>query len=190
MKKINNLILALFLFMGLIFCSSLFKIKADGQPPLDFNKILDGDFDDELYSIIKVDDGYVAVGSSDSTNLGYANLSDSDDMIYSDAIIVKFNQHGEKVWLKNFGGNDEDKFLAVTAVNDGYIAVGYSWSSNNYLTNKGECDAIIVKYDEHGNYIWGSNYGGSDIDVFTSLTNTLDGVLLLRGIHLLQIMII
>jgi uncharacterized protein YuzE len=85
-----------------------------------------------------------------------------------DAIIVKYDNNGNVVWRKNFGGNAEDRYNSVTAVSDGIVAVGYSNSSSfgngdwaGVAGKGGSSNAIIVKYDHNGNVVWKKNFGGS-----------------------------
>jgi hypothetical protein len=128
---------------------------------------------DRFYSVTETTDGgYVAVGRSTS--------SDGDLPGYKgnyDAIIAKFDAEGNNLWFKNYGGSEYDRFMSVTETTDGgYVAVGYSQSSNGDLSsNNGGYDAIIAKFDANGNKVWFKNYGGSSDDYFWSVTETTDG---------------
>jgi len=92
------------------------------------------------------DGGYVAVGASDSTDGDMAGLLFKG---FCDALIVKYDKYGNREWGKYFGGSDNDLFESVVITEDGgYVAVGFSNSIDQDLMglNKGESDAIIVKY--------------------------------------------
>ena len=79
-------------------------------------------------------------------------------------------------WQKAFNGNGADDFNSLVNTSDGYVAVGYSSSSNiTGITNKGSYDAVIVKYDLNGNVIWQKNWGGSSDDFFRSVVKEEDG---------------
>lgn len=72
------------------------------------------------------------------------------------------------IWNYNYGGTGADYFMGVTLVSDGYIASGYSPSTDVDLLglNKGSTDSIIVKYDFSGNLVWKRNHGGTGADYF------------------------
>ena len=135
------------------------------------------------------DGGYIAVGSSDSKDGDFTGLNKG----FQDAIIVKFDAKGNKIWLKDIGGSGRfDNFTSVLQTKDGgYIAVGSSDSKDGDFTglNKGDMDAIMVKFDANGNKLWIKDIGGKtadmgnlnswftpyDNDQFTSVQQTNDG---------------
>ena len=122
------------------------------------------------------DGGFVTVGYSTSTDLGFTNKGAED------AIIVKYNENGVEEWSKSFGGSGNDYFRGVVETKDGgYVATGYSNSTNAGFTRKGEYDAIIVKYDKNGNQEWVTNSGGSGIDYVYSIAESQDGGFIVAG---------
>ncbi|MDM8534338.1 hypothetical protein QUF55_06490 [Clostridiaceae bacterium HSG29] len=143
-------------------------VKYDTSGNIMWNKNFGGSLDDYFESVIEVSDGYIVTGKSMSIN-GY--LTGINNKGYHDGIIVKYDTLGNIVWNKNFGGSYVDYFNSVIEVSDGYLAVGYSQSTNGDLTglNKGGIDGIIVKYDKSGNVIWNKNFGGSSNDFFESV---------------------
>ncbi|HHW69699.1 MAG TPA: prepilin-type N-terminal cleavage/methylation domain-containing protein [Tenericutes bacterium] len=82
-----------------------------------------------------------------------------------------------KYFVSTFGGSSSERFYDVTTTNDGYIAVGYSESSDGDLQglNKGAFDSIIVKYDLEGNIVWKKTFGGSLDDGYSNITTVTDG---------------
>ena len=149
-------------------------VKYDAEGNVEWNKNFGGSRTDEFRSVISTsDDGYVAVGYSDSNDGDLAGLNKGG----YDATIVRFDGDGEVGWSRNFGGANSDLFLSVAITLDGgYIAAGYSDSTNQDLAglNKGGTDAIIVKYDADGDVEWNKNFGGNDYDYFHSVAVTLD----------------
>ena len=142
-----------------------------------------GSGEDHFWSVTAVADGYVAVGQSDFSSFGNGDWTGVTGKGGNDAIIVKFDLEGDVVWKKHFGGSGEDLYYAVTAVSDGVIAVGRSAFSSfgngdwTGITGKGGEDAIIVKYDFDGNIVWKKNFGGSGYDEYTWITEVSDGVI-------------
>ena len=147
---------------------------------MNFAKNFGGSDYDELNSIIEVDGGYIAVGSSNPDSFGNGDWAGVEGKGGLDATIIKFDTEGNVIWAKNFGGSDYDEFTNVTADSDGYIAVGESFhdSFGNGdwvgVAAKGSFDATIVKFDTDGNVIWAKNFGGKGIDEYYAAT-TVDG---------------
>ena len=86
-------------------------------------------------------------------------------------------------WVSKIDGNGEEEFLDVEQTSDGgYIAVGYTTSTNiNGLTNKGGEDAIIVKYDANGNEQWKKSVGGSRNDRYSGVIEITNGTYVAVG---------
>ena len=155
-------------------------VKYDNTGDVVWKKNFGGSGRDEYRSVRTVADGIVAVGYSGSTSFGNGDWTGVVGKGDSDAIIVKYDNAGNIVWKKNFGGNDGDGFYEVMAISDGVIAVGYSIDFGagdwNGTIGKGSNDAIIVKYDNDGNVIWKKNFGGSGADYYNSVTAVSDGI--------------
>ena len=91
---------------------------------------------------------------------------------------AKVGDFGSKEFIKNFGGSGWDEFQSAAQTSDGgYIAVGRSNSTDGDLVglNKGDFDAIIVKFNSRGDVVWNKNFGGSSSDTFYSVSQTSDG---------------
>lgn len=125
--------------------------------------------------VVKTSDGgYVAVGYSNSYDNDMYGLNKG----YYDAIIVKYDNNGNIIWKKSFGGYNNDYYYSVIEDTDGgYIAVGESSSPDSDMNglNKGGTDAIYVKYDQNGKIVWKKTFGGTSDDMFYGLVKTTDG---------------
>jgi len=156
-------------------------VKYDSNGNVIWAKNFGGLGNDNFESVISVDGGYIAVGMSGANSFGNGNLTGVTGNGGNDAIMVKFDTNGSVVWAKNFGGKDNDQFTSVTAVGNGYVAVGYSGSASfgngslTGITGKGGEDAIMVKFDTNGSVVWVKNFGGKDDDRFTSVTADSSG---------------
>ena len=99
----------------------------------------------------------------------------------SDAYLVKYGRNNEVEWASSFGGTDGDYLLSIAETEDGgYIVGGYFYSSSmqvgDYtLTNKGNADTFLVKYDRNNEVEWASSFGGSAFDEIYSIAETEDG---------------
>ncbi|MCL2041216.1 MAG: fibrobacter succinogenes major paralogous domain-containing protein [Bacteroidales bacterium] len=157
-------------------------IKYDHSGNVAWNKHFGGSSSDIYYAVTTISDGVVAVGWSISGSFGNGDWTGVLGKGGNDAIIVKYDNDGEVVWKKNFGGSDSDLYWAVTAVADGIVAVGYSWA-NSFgsgdwagVSGKGATDAIIVKYDNNGNVVWKKNFGSGGNDYYQAVATVSDGI--------------
>lgn len=131
---------------------------------------------------IKTDgDDYVVVGFVDSEGFYYGDWEDYPENGETDAAIVKFDENGNILWKKNFGGENDDDFRAVTVDDDGYVAVGTSedvysgdWDGG-YYGNYGYTVGTIVKFDKNGNVLWKKTHGCDGYDNFMSVITTEGG---------------
>ena len=140
-----------------------------------------GSNSDGFTSVAAADDGFVAAGQSAQTSFGNGNLNSVTGKGGYDAIIVKYDPNGDVVWSKNFGGSGSDQFTSVTAVDDCFIAVGYSegtsfgngdWAG---FEGRGGNDAIAVLYGVDGNVVWKKNFGGSGQEIYFGVCMMADG---------------
>lgn len=148
-------------------------IKFNKDEKIEWQKSFGGSKDDLFNSITEtLDGGYVAVGSSYSSNIdGITSKGEND------AIVVKYDKNGNIIWKKNYGGSKDDSFEAVSSPSDGGVIVVGHFNSGNVdgIKNNGYIDAVIVKYDKDGNIVWQNNYGGSNEDLFEGVIETTDG---------------
>ncbi|MBU3155768.1 hypothetical protein [Clostridium estertheticum] len=122
------------------------------------------------------------MGCSESTDGDFAGVGNKGSL---DATLIKFNKNGTTEWIKDIGGKNIDRFYSVQQTLDGgYIAAGYSESSNGDFTgvgNKGSADAILVKFDKNGTTEWIKATSGGLNDYFRSVQQTSDGGYIAAG---------
>ena len=89
----------------------------------------------------------------------------------------------EKEWQKSFGGTGSEYVSsAIPSEDGGFFLVGSSKSSTlDTLINNGSRDAILIKYDNNGNIIWKTNWGGNDDDSFFHAIEFEDKSIILVG---------
>ena len=134
-------------------------VKYDNAGSVVWKKHFGGKGNDRYFSVTTVSDGIVAVGYSDPTSFNNGDWAGVTGKGGVDAIIVKYDNAGNIVWRKNFGGMGYDYFSSVTAVSDGFIAVGdtdlSSYDSGDWagVIGNGVDDAVIVKFDNASNIV-------------------------------------
>ncbi len=117
--------------------------------------------------IITPDDNYIALGYITPTNYTESIINYGQ----FDGLMVKYNDKGEIIFQKNWGGNYGDSFQASVLTKNGeIIVVGESRSDNiEGIENFGAFDAFIQKYDLNGNLIFQHQHGGESNDSFISV---------------------
>jgi len=153
------------------YCDFLvYKLDAAGNKQ--WRKNLGGSDCDHAYSVIQTaDGGYVVFGES----FNYTHADPGSDCDY---LAYRLDAAGNKLWRKNYGGNQRDHGLRVVQTADGGFAfIGYSSSYTN-----GAYDFLVYRVDAAGNKLWRKNYGGDDEDFGQFIQQTADGGYILCGI--------
>ena len=156
-------------------------VKYDKNGKLEWEKSYGGNGYDKFHSLLQTaDGGFIAIGEIQASDiLGITSKGGFD------AIIVKFDKNGNIEWQKNYGGSSRDVFeMGIQTTDGGYMVFGTTWSTDiEGISNYGDGDAVIVKYDKYGNIEWYKHNGTSDRDVFLKVLQTTDDkyVVLLRN---------
>jgi hypothetical protein len=105
--------------------------------------------------------GYFA---SSSILFGSTLLTNSGS---SDIFIAKYDALGNLLWAKSAGGSGTEYAESVATDSFGNVYVSGNFDSPtinfgaNTLTNQGNTDMFIVKYDDQGNVLWAKRGGGT-----------------------------
>ncbi len=105
--------------------------------------------------------------------------NDDDPVNHGDPVF-----EGELVWVKTFGGTNEDDAIAIEEANDGgYVILGFTTSVDGDVTGKTspDQDYWLLKLNQDGDKIWDKTYGGSQNDQATGLSKTNDGGYIISG---------
>lgn len=142
------------------------KYNAAGD--LAWNKTWGGTGSDVARDVVQTSDGrYIITGQTSSYGAGS-----------SDVFLVKFDENGNIVWSKTWGGVNGDYSRSITSTSDGGVAVtGYT---NNF--DAGISDLFLSKYDSDGNLSWVKVWGSADIEYGRDLYQTSDGGYLVSGL--------
>ena len=144
-------------------------VKYDKDMNIIWENTVDGKYDSAFYSVIKVDDGYLAVGS-------YISKSSQIDENTRDAIIVKYDLNGKLLWRKDYTVLSNTRFYKIIDDgNDNYVVIGQSIYENMQYGTHITGGGIIVRYDKEGNVLAHNNYGGNKSGSFSDIVKVSDG---------------
>ncbi len=154
-------------------------MKLNKQGSIKWQNSLGGSGMDNAAAAIQAgDDGYLAVGYSNSNNMNVTGNHGA-----SDGWIVKTDSGGVIEWQKSIGGNGLDFIYSAELTKDkGFIFAGATESNDGDVKgNHGKSDAWIIKTDSLGNMEWQKCIGGSNDDVAYSVQVTNDGGYIIAG---------
>ncbi|MBK6764841.1 MAG: hypothetical protein IPG71_00645 [bacterium] len=94
-----------------------------------------------------------------------------------DLWMVKFNDAGDTVWTRSFGGTGWDKGWAITpAFDGGYVACGYTASFG-----AGSYDMWMIKVSQDGDSLWSRTFGYGGREEARAIALAPDGGFFLGG---------
>jgi PKD repeat protein len=116
---------------------------------------------DNAYSIVQMSDGgYMIAGYTCASGAGS-----------SDFCLIKTDSLGNQIWLKTYGGVNDDQAHSMVQTSDGgYVLAGYTKSFG-----VGGSDVWLVKTDPSGNQQWNEIFGGANDDRAASAIQPSDG---------------
>lgn len=134
---------------------------------------------DNSYASMKTNDGnYIMVGDSRSSDQDVTSPRGN-----ADAWLVKFDDNGNKIWQKSFGGSQFDTTHSIVQrANGDFILAGHSRSGDGDLqTNNGVNDAWILVVDNNGALKFEKSVGGSGLDFASEAIETSDSKIIAVG---------
>lgn len=132
-----------------------------------------------------------AIGRTQSvSNIATVGVHQTTLAAGTDALIVKFNAAGARLWGAYYGGagNESGQAIEVDAQGNIYV-IGATESATGIATpgafqtlyNTGNSDAFLVKLRPDGTRIWGTYFGGPDYEFGNDLTIDLSGNVFITG---------
>jgi len=139
-----------------------------GPPPTWAKTYGGGDYD-EAHSIQQTSDGgYIVAGYTQSFGAGF-----------TDFWVLKLDASGDVVWLKTYGGEDDNEANSIQQTSDGgYIVAGRTWSFGGGYSYY---DFWVLKLNASGDVVWQKTYGGGDYEEAFSIQQTSDGGYIVAG---------
>lgn len=152
----------LFSKLAIISIGLAFLYSCSSSPLIEWEKTIDWEVIDEAVDIIQTKDGGYII-------LAKKNLATS---------LVKLNNTGDILWVKEFGDDYSESPSAISQTNDGgYIVVG---SKNGILGD--DQDFWLVKLTESGDIVWDTLYTtGANRETAIDIAITDDGEYIVLG---------
>jgi hypothetical protein len=113
-----------------------------------------------------------------------------------DIFIVKYDANGNVLWAKSEGGPTSDYGYSTTTDVQGNVYISGRFNSPSItfggytVTNSGNADMFIVKYDSIGNVLWANSLGASSDEVGNSIATDLNGNVYVTGYYVSPTIII
>ena len=134
---------------------------------------------------------YISGSANSATGVASGGFQNTLSGI-SDAMLVKFNSNGNRIWATYYGGpdletgscccvdnNDNVYLCGYTSSLTGIAAGGFQNSHGNPGGNSN--DAYLVKFSSTGNRLWATYYGGLYEENFSYCTTNASGSVYLSG---------
>lgn len=159
--------------------SDAFMVKMDQNGNIIWQKSWGGSDSDYFMSVKVSISGDVFAGGGFSSD----DLEEITHNGTGDSIIIKYNDNGEIIWQKSFGGNSSDSLFALDVNDNGDVyATGYSYSTKLRGTvNRNDCYGFVLKYDKDGNFIYERTLGAGYGTTFRDISIDYDGNVIVVG---------
>ena len=158
-----------YIVTGLLDDKYLWLIKFDGNGSKLWETTFAGAGRAEGYSIQPITEGgYIVAGLTASLS---GNLNE-------DLLLIKYDEKGNKLWDKSYGGSDRDWGESIQRTEDGgFIIAGVTYSSGG-----GGGDIWLFRTDRNGTVLWDRTYGDAARAEGRSVQLTDDGGYIIAGL--------
>ncbi len=143
-------------------------IKTDYVGDTTWTKTYGGAIDNEYgFCVLQTaDSGYIVSGVASS----FADVS-------GDIYLIKLDAAGDTAWTRTYGGIGYEWGAEIQQTSDG----GYIIAGQTPAFGAGGFDAYLVRLDINGAIVWTKTYGGSGLEIGSSVQQTTDGGFILAG---------
>lgn len=156
-------------------------VKLDNNGIIQWQRCFGGIDADAAYDVIAIDNNEYMVAAT--------CLSRDGDVINTkgnrDIWLIHFNNEGEIISQKNYGGSFDDAVFSIKQTEDkGYIVAGYSFSDDGDLTGHFSDgisdfeDGWVFCTNSNGELLWQRNIGGTRSDIFENVIPVTNGYIL------------
>jgi uncharacterized protein (TIGR02145 family) len=149
-----------------------------------------GDDEGNSCSVDKVGNVFLAGQTNSVNNIASTGSYQETLAGNTDAFVAKFNAAGQRLWGTYFGGSAIEVGFSCVVDKSGNIYVSGETQSTSGIATPGSHQAIygggtrdcfIVKFDQAGNRLWGTYYGGKRSDDNGNITADNNGNVFLTG---------
>jgi hypothetical protein len=156
------------------------KLSADGEVEWDYT-IGTSWFDIGQAIIQTSDGGYLAGSNSIILQGAVGNITCIPPSYgYVTGVLTKFDADMNVQWQRCYGGNNHDAISGILELDDGYVFVGRT-ESTNMPGHKGDYDVWVVRIDFDGNIEWQKVFGGSSYEAGNKIYTTDDNGFIVVG---------
>ena len=151
----------------------MYIVKYDANGNVLWAKKEDGIWDDNAYSV-SVDasgNSYVAgifYSPTLSFGLGLITLTNTGNLgTFADLFLAKYDPDGNVLWAKSMGSTSDDLVYSIStdASGNSYLAGRFFSPTITFgattLTNSGDYNMYLVKYDANGDVLWAKSTSGN-----------------------------
>jgi hypothetical protein len=114
---------------------------------------------------------YIAGWSSSANNIASGGHQNTFGGGSDDAMLIKFNSSGVRLWATYYGGSGNDQAYACAFDGSNIYIAGRTSSTTDIAVGghqntygAGSYDAFLVKFNSDGIRLWGTYYGGNNLD--------------------------
>lgn len=141
-------------------------LKIDENGIIQWQITLGGSKSDFANTIIEDKNGNFLI-AGETYSFDYDAVENHSNEISRDYFIIKLNNQGQKIWVRCYGGSDNDYARGIIETNsDEYVIIGESYSNDGQAPyKKGSADFWLIKIKpENGDLIWQKKYGSDGHD--------------------------
>lgn len=142
---------------------------------------------DDGYCVIQTSDGGALVGGGSYPG-GEGNINCVPYDYHAEAIIAKLSPEGEMEWQQCYGGSNNDAFMGLLELENGYLLSASGGSTNGDCEGCGyhspgteENDIWLIRTDLQGNILWHKCYGGYSSESARNVFQTADNGFMIFG---------
>jgi hypothetical protein len=143
----------------------IYLVRTDSEGNSLWTRAIGGKRSDEAACVIdSKDNGFIVAGTTSSFGVKNNNI-----------IMLKIDGRGNTLWMKTYGGPDDDSCSNVIKLSSGnYALIGTTTSGQ-----KRDSDILLVETDAQGNSLWSKTFGGSGVDQGVTIRECNDGSLVI-----------
>lgn len=142
------------------------------DPKIDWGTYIGGVNDEQLYNIgsDRLGFSYVAGRTTSSSHIATVGAFKTTLSGGYDAFVSKFNDSGSLLWSTYYGGSGDEYVSGLALDKKGNIIISGSTQSPTGIATSGSfrdtisglIDAFVSKFDNSGNLLWGTYFGGAN----------------------------